>query len=62
MTQADYVPAILDRLADLVEYADSLPSMVDSKKCPDSSAGLLCYDQWCIKNNDCFDRIARTQP
>lgn len=52
---------ILDRLADLVEYAESLTSTApvagepDSKRCSVSGAGTLCYDKWCIKNNDCRD-------
>jgi hypothetical protein len=69
MTQVDSIPGILARLADLVESADGLtyiptpaqPSMTDGKRCPDSGAGSMCYHQWCIKNNDCLDRIARTQ-
>ncbi len=59
------VDIILEGLVELVEYAESLtyqpPAMAASKRCPDSSAGSPCYDEWCIKNNDCFDYRARTQ-
>lgn len=62
-----HVAAIRDQLADLVDCANSLTltaavaGQSDSKRCSVSGAGSLCYDKWCIKNNDCRDRRAQTK-